>query len=177
MQLITSRCILLTGRRDTIDRPSIIGVCDSTSKVISLTRKRAMRKSRKSKETEKKSLLARAGPYFLMAAGILGGVFGLIQFGQWLGSSSLGLLSAGHKVELQKLQANLENQRDENAKLRSESVLLQKDIETAHSQLNKEQEKTRSLQSANQGLEKEASIMAPATWPRCAPRRAVTRHR
>jgi hypothetical protein len=113
-----------------------------------------MRVSNKSKKTGKKSLLARAIPYCLTAAGILGGVFGLIQYGQMLGNSNktiyeqllsqlrqqIEFLSERHQVEIQKLQAMLESQRDEDARLRSDLARLQKELETTQSQLDKERD-------------------------------------
>lgn len=126
-----------------------------------------------SEETRKKSLLAKVTAYFLTAAGILGGVFLLIQYGQMLGNSSLEehktlyeqslaqlqhqmeLLSERHQVEIQRLQANLESEQEANAKLRVEFARLQKDFETTQSQLDKERGKTRQLQGSLQELEKD----------------------
>lgn len=124
------------------------------------------------KGTGKKSLLAKTIAYFLTAAGILSGVFLLIQFGQMLGSSSLEehktlheqslfqvrnqmeLLLERHQVEIKNLQANLEGEREKNAKFRAEFVRQQKDFETIQSQLDKERGQARHLKSSLQELEK-----------------------
>ena len=124
------------------------------------------------KGTNKKSLLAKTIAYFLTAASILGGVFLLIQYGQMLGSSSLeehktlyeqslsqlrnqmDLLLERHQVEIQKLKANLEGQREDNAKLRLEIARQEKDLEKTQSQLDEKQEQTRHLQGSLQDLEK-----------------------
>ncbi len=126
-----------------------------------------------SEGTRKKGLFKRAIAYFLTAAGIFGGIFLLIQYGQMLGSSSLEehktlyeqslshlrhqmeLLLERHQVEIQNLQVKLENEREENAKFRVEISRQQKDFEATQSQLNKELLQTRHLKGTLQELEKD----------------------
>jgi regulator of replication initiation timing len=80
------------------------------------------------------ALFARVMGHLAVGATILGGIFGLIYFGEKISEER-------HNREIQNVQASLESGREENAKLR-------KDLETARSQLAKEQEQARSLRSS-----------------------------
>jgi chromosome segregation ATPase len=66
-----------------------------------------------------------------------------------------------HELVIQNLEANLERRRDDNEKLRSELALSQKDLESTRSKLDREQEKTRRLESYIEKLEKERNERPP----------------